>query len=355
MNKLHLFVRNTSLTRTFLSPSTCVKQSIANKSSDDDKDEKDSNKKGAVHKLNDLLKKIVEDDIPAQSKLKLAKPGNKRQKQAKRKDESVKKEPVEKQVVQAVKDVAQTIGGNAKINETELLSKLLSPVSDKSVTMNLSDIVKDMKIDRETKTETHQSRAEQVKRILQRFKASDSNIPRENKRPPRRPTTKQQPEEYTEKIDLFGSEPLGIFTNKSNFKDGVENKTWNNLYQRELRLAVTHPPANYFQQMILWTEQGKIWKFPIDNQYGMDEEEKVYFAEHVFLEKHLEPWCPRKGPIRHFMELVCVGLSKNPYISVEAKKEHIEWFKNYFEEKKKLLQEVGAIPTTSAPKQKSLE
>lgn len=45
------------------------------------------------------------------------------------------------------------------------------------------------------------------------------------------------------------------------------------------------------------------------------------------------------------MELVCVGLSKNPYLTVEAKIEHIEWFKNYFEEKKKLLKEVGAIPT----------
>lgn len=44
------------------------------------------------------------------------------------------------------------------------------------------------------------------------------------------------------------------------------------------------------------------------------------------------------------MELVCVGLSKNPYLTVDAKKEHIEWYKNYFEEKKTLLQEVGALP-----------
>lgn len=75
----------------------------------------------------------------------------------------------------------------------------------------------------------------------------------------------------------------------------------------------------------------------------MEEEQNVYFAEHVFLEKYLEPWCPPKGPVRHFMELVCVGLSKNPYMTVETKKEHIEWYKNYFEEKKQLLQEVGAI------------
>ena len=33
------------------------------------------------------------------------------------------------------------------------------------------------------------------------------------------------------------------------------------------------------------------------------------FYNHVFLEHHLEPWCPRSGPIRQFMETVCLGLS----------------------------------------------
>lgn len=76
----------------------------------------------------------------------------------------------------------------------------------------------------------------------------------------------------------------------------------------------------------------------------LDEEKNVCFTEHIFLEKHLESWCPSKGPIRHFMELVCVGLSKNHYLTVEKKKEHIEWFKDYFNEKQGLLQEVGAVP-----------
>ncbi|KAG5890104.1 hypothetical protein JTB14_026475 [Gonioctena quinquepunctata] len=134
------------------------------------------------------------------------------------------------------------------------------------------------------------------------------------------------------------------------------NETWRALFEHDLKLAVTHPPANYFQQMILWTEQGKLWKFPIDNEQGLDEEKKVYFAKHVFLEEHLESWCPPRGPIRHFMELVCVGLSKNPYLTVEAKMEHIEWYKNYFEDKKKLLQEVGAIPVDGQTStQKSIE
>ena len=58
-----------------------------------------------------------------------------------------------------------------------------------------------------------------------------------------------------------------------------------------------------------------------------------------------EPWCPPRGPVRHFMEVIIVGLSKNPHISVEKKIEHINWFKEYFEKKdhKDILKLTGAI------------
>lgn len=39
---------------------------------------------------------------------------------------------------------------------------------------------------------------------------------------------------------------------------------------------------------------------------------------------------------RHFMELVCGGLSKNPYMSSVKKQETIVWFKNYFEREENL-------------------
>lgn len=64
------------------------------------------------------------------------------------------------------------------------------------------------------------------------------------------------------------------------------------------------------------------------------------FHEHVFLDKHLKDF-PKQGPIRHFMELVTCGLSKNPYLSVKQKIEHIEWFRNYFNEKQDILKESG--------------
>ena len=44
------------------------------------------------------------------------------------------------------------------------------------------------------------------------------------------------------------------------------------------------------------------------------------------------------------MELVCVGLSKNPYVTSEKKVETIIWFKDYFErpESIEILNDLGA-------------
>ncbi|XP_029336543.1 28S ribosomal protein S31, mitochondrial-like, partial [Mus caroli] len=53
----------------------------------------------------------------------------------------------------------------------------------------------------------------------------------------------------------------------------------------------------------------------------------------------LAVYFPKQGPIRLFMELVTCGLSKNPYLSVKQKVEHIEWFRNYFNEKRDILKE----------------
>ena len=68
----------------------------------------------------------------------------------------------------------------------------------------------------------------------------------------------------------------------------------------------------------------------------MDEEAKVPFHEHVFLDHLLEDF-PKKGPVLVFMELVILGLSKNPHMTVQEKHAHVEWFKQYFEEKKPVL------------------
>ncbi|XP_035224134.1 28S ribosomal protein S31, mitochondrial-like [Stegodyphus dumicola] len=152
---------------------------------------------------------------------------------------------------------------------------------------------------------------------------------------PMRPQMKQ-------KIDLFGSSPLGIFPSPAGETVGAKNALWEKLQEKEMRLLVQFAPTNAFEEMILWTEQGKHWKFPIDNDIDMGAEENVGFHEHVFLERHLHGF-PTKGPIRHFMELVVVGLSKNPYITVDRKIENINWFRDYFREKEDILKEAGVL------------
>jgi small subunit ribosomal protein S31 len=79
---------------------------------------------------------------------------------------------------------------------------------------------------------------------------------------------------YAGKINIFGGEPLGIFKTPESQADKTsdvppEVTTWQRLEARELRLAVTHPPSNIFEEMIHWTEQGKLWHFPINNEQGL--------------------------------------------------------------------------------------
>jgi hypothetical protein len=52
------------------------------------------------------------------------------------------------------------------------------------------------------------------------------------------------------------------------------------------------------------------------------------------------------------MELVCVGLGRNPYWTVEQKFEHINWFRTFFNEKMHVFNETvhtGAIKTSAQP------
>ncbi|KAH9503662.1 28S ribosomal protein S31, mitochondrial [Bulinus truncatus] len=73
---------------------------------------------------------------------------------------------------------------------------------------------------------------------------------------------------------------------------------------------------------------------------NMHEERKYSFQDHVFFDQYLTKF-PEKGPIRKFMELVTLGLSMNPYITVPEKHEHIQWFAEYFGQKQEVL--VGVL------------
>ena len=312
---------------------------FCDESKKEDKPKEDTNKepkpKSAINRLNELLASMSkEESVTLVKKVQIPKAIGRKGKQE---QQALAKEKAEKpqNIIEATKTVAASLGGDTKRTESELLSKLLN--NSQLPDGNLNDLIIGMKIDKEETragepdSSTHQSRAQYVRRTIER---------QEKQMGKRRPVT-DQPRSVSAAVNLFDGEALNIFTDIDQLKESPDILlTWKRLQERELKLAVTHPPKNYFEKMILWTEQGKLWKFPIDNEQGMDTEAKTSFVDHVFLEQYLEGWCPERGPIRHFMELVCVGLSKNHHLPASDKKDHIMWYKEYFESKKDLLKTI---------------
>ncbi|XP_026920544.1 28S ribosomal protein S31, mitochondrial isoform X1 [Acinonyx jubatus] len=143
--------------------------------------------------------------------------------------------------------------------------------------------------------------------------------------------------------NMLKGKRLNIFDLKAVTEEAPETETapslWDVEFAKQLAEVNEQPLQNGFEEMIQWTKEGKLWEFPINNEAGFDDDGSE-FHEHVFLDKYLEDF-PKQGPIRHFMELVTCGLSKNPYLSVKQKVEHIEWFRNYFNEKQDILKESG--------------
>lgn len=345
-------------------------------SSDDEKDHKKSKVKkekkekplvqqeakhedeSASAKLNRLLASMpTADDMVFGKRVDIvAKPGegNKKKKLQK------KQELESKDIFAAAKNVAAMLGDEKQQQqqtESELLSRLLggksnqTPTSEEQSTKNeaeisLSELIVGMKIDRrQQQKDTVTSRSEFVRRSLagKGKQQQKGKIQQEfgNDRQQRTAQRKREAELFTGSVNLFGSKPLDIFTDATQLQDSADLlPTWSYLQEQSLKLQVAHPPANYFDKLATWTEQGKIWRFPINNEQDWLEEKDVDFSEHIFLEQHLEDWCPSRGPVRHFMELVCVGLSKNPYITAKDKKDHIMWYREYFQSKKDILREL---------------
>lgn len=70
-------------------------------------------------------------------------------------------------------------------------------------------------------------------------------------------------------LNLFGGDHIGIFDKIDQLKSKDDTlKTWNKLQKHELRLHMSMAPRNYYEKMAYWTEEGKIWHFPIDNEQG---------------------------------------------------------------------------------------
>ncbi|NXO59937.1 RT31 protein, partial [Aramus guarauna] len=242
--------------------------------------------------------------------------------------------PLNPELVEAASAVASSLPRNKKQTESELLAQLrrheeTTDKQKKGGTINLRNVISEMAVKR-------QSSAQRGVRISNRISLELDEDGQRTK------PERFSPQSFDSRRSLKVGKRLNIFTKASteaeNALKTVSSPTiWDLEFAKKIAAITAQPPRNGFEEMIQWTKEGILWEFPIDNEAGMEDDAE--FHEHIFLEKHLEGF-PKQGPIRHFMELVICGLSKNPYLSVKQKIEHIEWFQNYFEEKKELLQEI---------------
>ncbi|XP_078619166.1 small ribosomal subunit protein mS31-like [Branchiostoma floridae x Branchiostoma japonicum] len=252
---------------------------------------------------------------------------------------------VDPRLVAAAKDVASSLGGGERV-ESALLQQLrrhedttsaaksaATPAETSADNNSLGDLISGLRVVQGQKTNRNATRGNrsEVKNFRQEFQQTRQSQPR------------SEQVFRKERRSLFEGKRLGIFMQEEvNSWEPDAPTLWDEEQKAELEAQVDCPPRNGFEEMIQWTKEGKMWTFPIQNDQGLEEEAAVGFHEHVFLEDLLEGF-PEKGPIRHFMELVVTGLSKNPYLTLQQKREHVDWFQNYFQETEPILRASGSL------------
>ncbi|XP_071819771.1 small ribosomal subunit protein mS31-like [Apostichopus japonicus] len=334
------------------------------------KDSKDDDKKApaSVSELLSVIKGLKVDGVTSDTKKKIgfsaAAEFKKRKLQKiqspkktaiERKDESVSKRgldvEVEDTIKEAVADVAKKFPDEKK-TESELLQQLMrfkeattAGESGREV-KDVSAILSGIKVQKEgSKGEgVFSAQGDQPSSIafdrtfgdVTGSKGRESQLDQDT--PPHLRQTKRT---------LFDRKRLNIFqpAKADETEDVVtvqeDASIWEVEAEKVKKVFMSDSIRNGFDEMIQLTEEGKLWTYPIDNERGLEEEQKIPFHEHVFLEQHLEGF-PNIPEIINFMELVLIGLGKNPFLTVQQKKEHIEWFRHYFENKLDVLKESSA-------------
>uniref|UniRef100_A0A8D0HKF0 Small ribosomal subunit protein mS31 n=1 Tax=Sphenodon punctatus TaxID=8508 RepID=A0A8D0HKF0_SPHPU len=244
-------------------------------------------------------------------------------------DSKAKRKPLKQELVAAASAVASSLPFDKKRTVSELLQVLskhkeATDAQKGGQDSNISNIITQMKIGRRPAT-TNSSRLSNKSQIddgAHRYGLEFTGLKRKA---------------------MYKGERLNIFTKGEKTVTEVTFSTvssptlWDLELANKIAAVSQQPPRNGFEEMIQWTKEGKLWEFPINNEAGIEDDSE--FHEHIFLDKYLEDF-PKEGPIRHFMELVTCGLSKNPYLTIKEKVEHIDWFRNYFQEKVELLKEI---------------
>ncbi|XP_004469486.1 small ribosomal subunit protein mS31 [Dasypus novemcinctus] len=248
---------------------------------------------------------------------------------AKKRNESLSPE-----LVAAASAVAESLPFDKQATKSELLRQLRQHEEASRAQrererqkVSYSNIISDMKVARSTTARVSTRLQHQIQ-----FDEESEHYIDEEKTTDLRKSLKKS---------IFKGKRLNIFEIKAVTEEAPETETlpslWDVEFAKQLATVNQQPFQNGFEEMIQWTKEGKLWEFPINNEAGFNDDGSE-FHEHIFLDKYLE-YFPKQGPIRHFMELVTCGLSKNPYLSVKQKVEHIEWFRNYFSEKRDILKE----------------
>jgi small subunit ribosomal protein S31 len=95
----------------------------------------------------------------------------------------------------------------------------------------------------------------------------------------------RQPQRSVETVEVDPNAPkvFGNTANALNFFDTkqlnpIPTSYWAAMERRKTEITQqSMGPENAFEEQIQWTEQGRMWPYPIDNEYLMGAEENVSF------------------------------------------------------------------------------
>ena len=251
-----------------------------NYSEENNGDESDSRAK-AKEKLSALLNDLqISGAVNIKSTVdsKLAKPKfsklPKRDKEGKIKSDLPPSQELDRDVVKATEEVASLSRKKTK-TQSELLQRLKEVAKDTKEAKrdnevsgeNLESIFSSIKVDRPLSKEKKRI-TETLGNVAKRQDLTMEQMAFLQKRAKLRRAEAAKVQEGTS-VDLHSGIKLGIFSGPlSESSDSDLIPAWRACRDREMRILSTPPPRNALEEMILQTNQGKLWHFPIDNEQG---------------------------------------------------------------------------------------
>ncbi|CAF0818353.1 unnamed protein product [Brachionus calyciflorus] len=151
---------------------------------------------------------------------------------------------------------------------------------------------------------------------------------------------------YSKEHNLNSGKGLDLFKELGNLSidKTKESPIWSMHYDEELKQAQEIPPMNESSDEDTDEEPDSDNGNKENVEHNVtasridESDADVPFHEHIFLDHHLEEF-PQIEPIQLFMTLALNGLSQNGHLTLNEKKEIINWYKSYFDEKLDIIKE----------------